>query len=197
MAKPTPEGEGINEFVKTLGGMGKQHVKVQVSYATCTAVDWDKKTMTATGVIDDLPWYGVRLGLGSCYRKPAINAMCLIGMIENQDAAAFLIDASVVEEVAFTATKLNASLEELNIDVTQTVFNGGNNGGLIKIEELKNELAKYTQLLQAILSVINVLPGINEPGNGAPSAFQAALKTAVTGKQLPTFTTIENTTIKH
>lgn len=84
----------------------------------------------------------------------------------------------------------------LNIDKNGIVFNDGSFGGLIKINELKSELDKINQLLQAIIAVLQGVP-IAEPGNGNPSALQQALNSAITGKLLPTYSRIENEKIKH
>ena len=52
-------------------------------------------------------------------------------------------------------------------------------------------------LLDSIVSVINAVPVILEPGNGNPSALQAALKTAVTGKTTGSFSGVINERVKH
>ncbi len=45
---------------------------------------------------------------------------------------------------------------------------------------VKAELTKLQQHFAALEAVILLVPGIPEPGNGSPSAFQAALKLAIT-----------------
>lgn len=92
------KGNNISEFEQLLNSMAKGHVKVQTAWVIVKSVDWDSKTMVATGVLDDLDYNGVLLGLGNNYRKPVINSKCLIGLIENQDAAAFLIEAERCSE---------------------------------------------------------------------------------------------------
>lgn len=73
---------------------------------------------------------------------------------------------------------------------------GGAFGGLIKVNELVSELKKANELLNAMMQTISG-PPIPEAGNGANSAFQTALAGAIAGKQLPTYSDIENTKIKH
>lgn len=75
------------------------------------------------------------------------------------------------------------------------VFNGGDNGGLIIIDKLKQEVDKNSQILQTILNILQT--PINETGNGVPSAFQAALNIALQGKQTANLTNITNNKIKH
>lgn len=78
----------------------------------------------------------------------------------------------------------------------EVYINGGKNGGLIKIEELKKELEKNNQILQSIINVcLNSV--VNEPGNGSPSALQTALKSVLAGKQVANYANIENEKVKH
>lgn len=74
-------------------------------------------------------------------------------------------------------------------------LNGTEHGGLIKIAELKKELEKTNAFLKAFVQVLQV--PVTEAGNGAPSAFQTALKTALSSLQLADFSQIENTKVQH
>ena len=74
-------------------------------------------------------------------------------------------------------------------------LNGSDFGGLIKIEELKMQLQKNTAILNGILGTLKA--PVTEPGNGAPSFFQAALITAVGTMQAGDFSNIENKKVKH
>ena len=76
------------------------------------------------------------------------------------------------------------------------VFNDGSNGGLTITPELKTQLDKNNELLQALIDIISGSP-ITEAGNGAPSALQIALSAAITGKSLGDFDNIENELVKH
>lgn len=94
-------GNNIDDFLRNLSTMAKSHVKVQTAWVTVKSVDWVHKTMTATGVLDELDYNNVLLGIGGCYRKPKENTRCLVGLIENLDAAAFLIEAQEVDEIIY------------------------------------------------------------------------------------------------
>jgi hypothetical protein len=72
----------------------------------------------------------------------------------------------------------------------------GSFGGLVKAPELKMQSEKDKAILDALLSVVNGAP-IPEPGNGAPSAFQAALQAALAGLQSGTWDNLPNTAVTH
>lgn len=91
-------GSEIDEFAKLIAKNSKDQEKVQTYWCTVTEVDWEEKTMTVKGLVDDLEFYNVLLGLSSFYRKPKIGAKCLVGLIMNQDASTFLIDCESFEE---------------------------------------------------------------------------------------------------
>lgn len=74
-------------------------------------------------------------------------------------------------------------------------FNNGSLGGLTKTLVLQRELNKVKTILQDVLSVI-MGTIVTEPGSGAASALQAALKAKVLTDPLPDFSEIENTLIK-
>jgi hypothetical protein len=84
------------------------------------------------------------------------------------------------------------------------VMNGGNNKGLPILDKsverwnkIEDDVNNLKQILQTVLGAV-----VNEPGNGAPSAFQTALKAALGsyyGQQLQKTTAaqIENDKVKH
>lgn len=85
-----------------------------------------------------------------------------------------------------------------SVDITngRIKLNDGSFGGLTKTPELRSQLEKTNDLLSQILNIINGSV-ITEPGNGAPSALQAALKAAVSGFGLGDYSKIENDKIIH
>ena len=73
---------------------------------------------------------------------------------------------------------------------------GKNYGGLIKVEELKTQLAKNNQILQILLTIIRGAP-VPEPGLGSPSALQAALAIALSTTAVGDFSQIESDKVFH
>jgi hypothetical protein len=172
--------EEIEKFISGLNGMSKQSVKITTTWATVKSVNWEEKTMTAIGLLDDLEYHEVLLGLGSVFIKPIEGSDCLLGMIENKDAAQFLIMAEKVEEMLVNSEKIT--------------FNEGENNGLVKVEPLKSEMSKMYQntiiLKTAALQLATTLEAI-VPGTIA--AFNAT----ISGMTTQDLTTIENVNIKH
>src|ERR1035437_5224092 len=171
MSLQTEADEFAMLFKRHLNGSMQAHIR----WVTCQSVDWDAKTMIAVGISDDLEYYDISLGFGSLIVKPTLNTDCLIAILEGQESVTWVLHASEVDAM---------------------VFNGGENDGLTNTTELKTQLDKTNELLQAVITVLTGSP-IPEPGNGSPSALQTALKAAITGKELGDYSQIEDTKITH
>lgn len=61
-----------------------------------------------------------------------------------------------------------------------TIEFNGSEDNLVRYSKLKEEYDKTKEVIDIIIQTLQA--PINEPGSGAPSAFQAALKGALTGK---------------
>lgn len=108
------EVEKFNQlFEKRLNGSAK----IQTAYAICKEVDWDAKTMTATGQADGLDYFNVQLGLGSVFQYPKDGSLCLIGLIENHAANAFLIACDSVEKLHLKADNSEVQVNKEGIHV--------------------------------------------------------------------------------
>lgn len=101
----------IGDFNNLMAEKMIRSQSVQTVFATVKAVDWDKKTMTATGVIDDLDYYDVLLGLGEIYTKPKVGSRVLIGLINNQGNNSFLIWSEETEEWAHKVGKAEIEMK--------------------------------------------------------------------------------------
>ena len=157
------EGQELNEFTKLLDLKAKGNAKVQTHWVEVVEVDWNTKTMTAKGLTDDLEFYDVLLGLGVFYKKPKVGAKCLIGLILNNEAATFLIEAEAVDE--------------LFIEVGTSTFKIDANGFLVKRDN--ETLKKVLNDLIVELNKIIVIQGtsINVP---AMNAIKQRLNTVLT-----------------
>ena len=168
--------ELLNEFKLLF----KQHLnnnkQIQMRLAYCKSVNWEEKTMTAIGASDDLEYHNVSLGLGYMLIKPKVDTECIIGILEGEESVGFLLDALEVEEV---------------------LFNGGELGGLVKIEQLKENidtLKKYCEALNSAISIGLSAVGVGSAASG--TLGKEAFSKAMVGQEI-SFTDMENKNIKH
>ncbi|WP_228235939.1 hypothetical protein [Allomuricauda sp. M10] len=102
----------FDEFVRLLKEKQKSEIQPQMVWATVKSVDWEKRTMVATGLVDDLEYYDVLLGLGNTYKKPKQGSKCLLGVIGNHSAFTFLIEAESVEEMLVVSGESEMTVKE-------------------------------------------------------------------------------------
>jgi hypothetical protein len=184
--------EQISEALKRLI---KQSNNNNFFVAEVERVDKENFSLDAKLEDSDLSISGVRLNPSETAGKtllqfPSIGTKVLLAKLDNTEF--LLLSCDEVESVLW---ENNAGFSmEIN-STGDLIFNGGDLGGLVKVQELSNQLNKNNVLLAAVLAVINGAP-ILEPGNAAPSALQIALKAAVLGKNLGDFSQLENPKIK-
>jgi hypothetical protein len=102
-------------------------MKATLHWVEVLHIDEDNGTMDVKGVSDDLEYYDVSLGCGSVVLVPEKGSLCVIAVIEGVDTECLLISCEKVERI-----KVKAS--------TEIVFNDGNQGGLVKVQELTDVL---------------------------------------------------------
>lgn len=71
-------------------------------------------------------------------------------------------------------------------------INGDAHKGLVKVQELRQDLAKVNTFLETLRNALNTAPG-----GGDVVPFKIALNAALAPLQLPTYATIESQTTKH
>lgn len=114
---------------------------------------------------------------------PAVGSKVIVQNVDGSKLQGFLLFVELIDSIT--------------IRYNESILIGGDNfGGLTKTLELKENLQKNNNLIEALIHVINGAP-VPEPGNGSPSALQTALKSAIAGKTLGDFSNIENERIKH
>lgn len=159
--------------------------QAQLRFVKCKSVQWDDRghrTMTAVGLTDDTDYLEVMLGFGYTDIKPKQGSVCLIGVVEGQEALTFLINAEEVELVAVKADKI-----EYN--------DKANDSGLAIVPELRRQLDTMTKRIDGIISAIKGgIPVAQDGGTALQKSIVAALDT-ITDKE--DFSDIENKQIKH
>ena len=166
------DNNDIRKSIQKIAGQGKQHI-VSIP-AKVTAVNDNLCDVEPTN--GDVEILDVRLqssNVPGLYIKPVIDSIVYITRMDSDNY--FVVMYSEIELIELGGDKY---------------------GGLTITPELKDNLDKNNELLQALLNIISGSP-IPEPGNGSPSALQTALAGAILGKTLGNFDDIENEKIKH
>lgn len=183
------KGDNIQNLGNVLNERTQAMINVQTHWAVVKVVDWDVKTMTATGVVDDCDFYDVNLGIGAVHTKPVVGCKCLIGIINNNIADGFLIQSEQIEVIEL--------VDKLGFKVVlndgKMTINGDAFGGLVNAKELKEQINKNTALLKKIQSIFEAW--VTVPNDGGASL--KALSSGFTNMQTADLTNIENTKIKH
>lgn len=149
------KGKNIEEFGRLLARNINGKLKVQTHWCNATSVDWQAKTMTATGVSDGLEFYDVSLGLGSFYRKPKLGSLCLIGILENQEASAYLIDLSAFEEAVWYSGGSELTIKEEGFIIKQ-----GDESLKEVLNDWQAQFGKLCDELNKVVVSIGVSPNV-------------------------------------
>ena len=121
---------------------------------------------------------------------PTIGSDCLLGFKDNNIQRPQLYSTNLISKYIWLI-----GTQKLQVTTDGFIFNDGQLGGMVKVKELQDQSNKDKSILDGLLNIINGSP-IAEPGNGAPSAFQIALKGVLAFKTTGTWDALENEKIK-
>lgn len=119
---------------------------------------------------------------------PEINTNCLLTFKDKNIERPQLL---FIHECSKIIIKVGGQTVEYSTD--GIVFNKSKTGA-VKADELKLQSNKDKDIIDTFLQVLQT--PINEPGNGAPSAFQATLLAALGEKESGKWDNLENDKIK-
>lgn len=183
----------IADSIRQLSGTFEKD-NVEVYVCTVDSVDTTNNTCSVTVVSGEADIQIPNVLLSSEPNDgfilfPSVGSTVIIGLTTRN--LPFVLMFEDIDSMQVTVNNTKFILKDGNIQM-----NDGSYGGLTKTQELQTQINKTNAVLQA---VVNIISGtvIDEPGSGAPSALQAALKTAITGLSLGNFSNIENTLITH
>ncbi len=155
---------------------------------TAQVLEVDREKDTCRVLPDDgAELYNVRLtAVEDSYQNkvviyPVVGSYVMVSLIENLPTMAYVSKVGEIDEVRINSPKL--------------LINNGDLGGMVKAGELREQYNKTKAIIDTLLQVCQT--PINEPGNGSPSAFQAALNAAFAGKTTGDLSNIENEKVKH
>lgn len=87
-------------------------------------------------------------------------------------------------------------VQKVLLDCDEIIINGGSKGGLVNWPDAKAQHDLVKNFITAVKNVCSTAP-IPEPGNGAASAFQAALNSALNSINAPSFENLVDNKVKH
>ncbi len=179
-----------DELAKVITGRAKAQKVPALVWATVKDVDWDAKEMTATGLTDGLDYYGVLLGIGGRYVKPAPGSKVLLGVIEGHAAHTVLVFAEEKEEEIITAGNFT-----IKISNNEILINGNAYGGLVISSEVADDLNEIKRDLNTLKTVFN--SWIITPSDGGAALKTAAQTWASQNLNMTNATELENEHVKH
>lgn len=175
----------------------KKLLAVQQFVAVVKEVDQSKYTCDVQAVDDSPIHHDVRYKTTindsdkGVIIHPAKGSFVICSILDNDENSVIISKVTEFDELEVTTAdgfKVHLKGDEMKI-------NGDQFGGLVKAPELKTQVDKNTQILDTFKQLLQT--PINEPGLGAPSAFQAALNSALAALQTADLSNIENEKIKH
>ena len=142
--------------------------------------------VTISGTLfSNVPFHTLVMSKPSILAVPADKSPCLICLRNANFTTPQILFIQNVDKYLLTIgdTTFQATKDGI-------VYNEGTQG-----VPKASEIGKMIDMLNAIIGIINGSP-IPEPGSSSPSALQAAIKTAISGLDMPTLATLQNNAIK-
>lgn len=164
------------KLINTLRDMGKTPMIIEP--ATVKSVDTDKLSCVVELANEtEIPDVRLKAAIDNVkdgiVQIPKVNSTVLVGMIGNKISTRFIVMVSEVEE---------------------TLINGGENGGLINIQTLIEQLNKTNEVVNAIK---DSLTGWTPVANDGGAALKTYASTQLAGKTTGDFSSMEDTKVKH
>jgi hypothetical protein len=191
------EKQIIDGFIKWAKNITKGSILFE---GTIKSVDETKfncvVTVSGNSVNTDILNVPLKVLIGSqasVIEIPAVGSDCTVCYRDNNIQRPQLVAVDKSDKLLIKIGNDSDGYQTLQVTKDGFVFNGGTHG-MVKADELKTQSEKDKDILDGFLQVLQT--PINEPGNGAPSAFQAALIAAIGTKQSGVWTGLENDKIK-
>lgn len=165
----------IAKLIGQLSGGAPPVLKI----CTVTSVDRDARAVDCEPLDESAPILGCSLqgdqeGEEGFLLLPKVGSYVIVGLVDGQDTGAVLLTDTL------DALELKIGDKTLHFTSEGIVFNGGDLGGLIKVEELTTKLNTIEQDINSLKQAFSTWVPI-------PSDGGAALKASITswaGKQL-------------
>lgn len=116
-----------------------------------------------------------------------------VGMVIKPKADSFVLVARIDDFNYYVS--LYSEIDSVDIQCDKITINGGDNGGLINIEELKKQLDKMSKRIDTIINALENSPTTAQDGGAGYKAGIVTALSSITDKE--DFTNMEDDKIKH
>ncbi len=187
MGKAQDIKEAIRQICGAKGGSGLFLV------GEVKSVEGETCTVNVAGLeLDEVRLTAVNDGAdGKLLLTPKEGSMVLLTDLSGGN----LRDLAVI--VYTNIEKIEATFEQIAIEADSIELNGGDNGGLVNIESLKNNLDTLKNYVEALKSAIGTgLNGVGASTAASGASGKTAFETAMAGQNI-NFEDMEDTKITH
>lgn len=121
---------------------------------------------------------------------PEKGSFVNVGIIGNDENNCFVIQYGKIKKVLFVSDKTNV---EFNMTSGDILFNKGNKGGMVIVDELSQEINKISRFIEAFQNVVKSWQPVPNDGGAALKA----LSSSFVNLPLPETSRLENKKVKH
>lgn len=165
----------MSEIKDLINQLVKRSIPVTLSPGIVISVDKSKNICEVEVLADGSQLFDVKLkpientnnNKQGIVIYPEIKSYVIVGIIDNDSGNTFIVESSLIESVIIHVSKdfklIINSKGELLIDAKKTVFNGGKNKGLVKIEKLVDKLNRLESKMDSIITNLQKPVAIGVP----------------------------------
>lgn len=190
------------ELVQAIKKIVKPMIKNQSIKARVISVDKTNDVCDVEPLNNGAKYLGVKLKAISDTTEskviayPKVDSDVIISIIDNNDNDTFVSQISEVESYLIENKECSVLIKQdgsVNINSENIIINNGSLGGLIKVNELKTQIEKNTQAINAIQEAFKTW--VVASGDGG--AVLKAASSTFTFLPLANLNSIENQKVKH
>lgn len=169
------------EEIKTaLKRMLQNEVKTNLFLSTVVSVDVENRMCAVQSVVDNNSTTIPRVNLSTeandgFIKIPKVDSTILV-MLSQTDREYYMIMCEDLQDIFITVNNHSINVNQLQVSATTTVFNGGNNKGLVKVSDLVDKLNKIEQQVNKINVALQGWTPVSSDGGAALKTFYNTLQ---------------------
>jgi hypothetical protein len=165
----------MSEIKDLINQLVKRSIPVTLNPGIVLSVDKSKNTSDVELLADGSQLFDVKLkpienANGSkqgIVIYPELKSYVIVGIIDNDPGNTIIVESTLIESVLIHVSKdfklLINNKGELLIDAKKTIFNGGKNKGLVKIEKLVDKINRLENKMDSIITNLQKPVAIGVP----------------------------------